>query len=207
MKSTGSCGGPRTSIARTSNGRCKRPARKGQKFELHYGNMTDTGSLSRILAQLRAVRGLQPRGAEPCSHFLRRAGKHGERRRAGRAASPGVDPAIARPRRGSTRRPPRSFSAKWRRSRKARRRPFTRARPMPSPSSTGSGLRRIIGRRTDMHASNGILFNHESPRRGENFVTRKITYSLAQNPRRSPRDACPGQSRFAARLGLRPRLR
>ena len=31
-----------------------------------------------------------------------------------------------------------------------------------------------------MHASNGILFNHESPRRGENFVTRKITYSLAR---------------------------
>jgi GDPmannose 4,6-dehydratase len=30
-----------------------------------------------------------------------------------------------------------------------------------------------------LHASNGILFNHESPRRGENFVTRKITYSLA----------------------------
>jgi len=28
-------------------------------------------------------------------------------------------------------------------------------------------------------ASNGILFNHESPRRGENFVTRKITMSLA----------------------------
>ena len=26
-----------------------------------------------------------------------------------------------------------------------------------------------------MHASNGILFNHESERRGENFVTRKIT--------------------------------
>jgi GDPmannose 4,6-dehydratase len=31
-----------------------------------------------------------------------------------------------------------------------------------------------------MHASNGILFNHESPRRGENFVTRKITLTLAQ---------------------------
>jgi GDPmannose 4,6-dehydratase len=26
-----------------------------------------------------------------------------------------------------------------------------------------------------LHASNGILFNHESPRRGETFVTRKIT--------------------------------
>ncbi|HEY8739516.1 MAG TPA: GDP-mannose 4,6-dehydratase [Candidatus Dormibacteraeota bacterium] len=30
-----------------------------------------------------------------------------------------------------------------------------------------------------MHASSGILFNHESPRRGENFVTRKITRGLA----------------------------
>jgi GDPmannose 4,6-dehydratase len=29
-----------------------------------------------------------------------------------------------------------------------------------------------------MHATNGILFNHESPRRGENFVTRKITLGL-----------------------------
>ena len=30
-----------------------------------------------------------------------------------------------------------------------------------------------------IHASNGILFNHESPRRGETFVTRKITMALA----------------------------
>ena len=31
----------------------------------------------------------------------------------------------------------------------------------------------------DVHASNGIMFNHESPRRGETFVTRKITRALA----------------------------
>jgi GDPmannose 4,6-dehydratase len=31
----------------------------------------------------------------------------------------------------------------------------------------------------DMFACNGILFNHESPRRGETFVTRKITRALA----------------------------
>lgn len=30
-----------------------------------------------------------------------------------------------------------------------------------------------------MHASNGILFNHESPRRGEGFVSRKITRAVA----------------------------
>ena len=31
-----------------------------------------------------------------------------------------------------------------------------------------------------MFACNGILFNHESPRRGETFVTRKITIALAK---------------------------
>lgn len=32
----------------------------------------------------------------------------------------------------------------------------------------------------NMHASNGVLFNHESPRRGETFVTRKITRGIAR---------------------------
>ena len=32
----------------------------------------------------------------------------------------------------------------------------------------------------DLHASSGILFNHESPRRGLEFVTRKITHGVAQ---------------------------
>ena len=31
-----------------------------------------------------------------------------------------------------------------------------------------------------LHASSGILFNHESPRRGENFVTRKVTRGIGQ---------------------------
>lgn len=31
-----------------------------------------------------------------------------------------------------------------------------------------------------MHASNGILFNHESPRRGRNFVSKKITQAVAR---------------------------
>jgi sugar/nucleoside kinase (ribokinase family) len=39
------------------------------------------------------------------------------------------------------------------------------------------------------HASNGILFNHESPIRGETFVTRKITRGVAAIARRRPRAA------------------
>jgi GDPmannose 4,6-dehydratase len=32
----------------------------------------------------------------------------------------------------------------------------------------------------NLHASSGILFNHESPRRGLEFVTRKVTHSVAR---------------------------
>ena len=58
-----------------------------------------------------------------------------------------------------------------------------------------------------LFACNGILFNHESPLRGETFVTRKVTRGLARikvGPRRLP---VPRQSRCVARLGSRARLR
>ena len=45
---------------------------------------------------------------------------------------------------------------------------------MAWPSSFHIGPQLTIG-----HANNGILFNHESPRRGETFVTRKITRAVA----------------------------
>jgi GDPmannose 4,6-dehydratase len=40
-------------------------------------------------------------------------------------------------------------------------------------------MTRIYREGYGVHASNGILFNHESPRRGETFVTRKITRGIA----------------------------
>lgn len=44
----------------------------------------------------------------------------------------------------------------------------------------GYHMTRTYRRSYDMHASNGILFNHESPLRGQEFVTRKITMGLAR---------------------------
>ena len=44
------------------------------------------------------------------------------------------------------------------------------------PSSTTRNYREAYG----LFAVNGILFNHESPRRGETFVTRKITRAVAR---------------------------
>ena len=57
-----------------------------------------------------------------------------------------------------------------------------------------------------MYASNGILFNHESPLRGETFVTRKITRAVARIELASGQ-AVSRQPRRQARLGPRPRLR
>lgn len=53
----------------------------------------------------------------------------------------------------------------------------------PSPSSPLlSSLHQVINYREayNMYATNGILFNHESPRRGPTFVTRKVTRAVAR---------------------------
>ena len=42
------------------------------------------------------------------------------------------------------------------------------------------GLQKTTVEAYDMFACNGILFNHESPRRGETFVTRKITRAVSK---------------------------
>ena len=52
-----------------------------------------------------------------------------------------------------------------------------------------------------LFACNGILFNHESPLRGETFVSRKITRALDSDPGRSAGDPASRQPRLAARLG------
>jgi GDPmannose 4,6-dehydratase len=41
-------------------------------------------------------------------------------------------------------------------------------------------MTRVYRNAYGIHASSGILFNHESPRRGETFVTRKITMAAAR---------------------------
>jgi len=45
-----------------------------------------------------------------------------------------------------------------------------------------------------LHACNGILFNHESPRRGETFVTRKITRAATRIKLGLQDKTCHGQA-------------
>ncbi len=56
--------------------------------------------------------------------------------------------------------------------------PFKPKSPYGVAKLYGYEIARIYRESYDMFIVNGILFNHESPRRGENFVTRKITIGL-----------------------------
>lgn len=57
---------------------------------------------------------------------------------------------------------------------------FMPASPYAAAKLCSHHLVRIYRDSYDMFACSGILFNHESPRRGENFVTRKITKAAAR---------------------------
>ncbi len=58
-----------------------------------------------------------------------------------------------------------------------------------------------------LFAVSGILFNHESPRRGLEFVTRKITRRRGADQAGARRGASAGEPGGSARLGVRRRLR
>lgn len=58
--------------------------------------------------------------------------------------------------------------------------PFHPRSPYACAKAYAYHLTRNYREAYDMFAVNGILFNHESPRRGENFVTRKITIGISR---------------------------
>lgn len=57
--------------------------------------------------------------------------------------------------------------------------PFQPISPYAVAKQFGYSITRTYREAYGLHASNGIMFNHESPLRGEDFVTRKITKAVA----------------------------
>lgn len=156
-----------------------RAQRQGKTFELHYGNLSDTSSLQRVIAL-----------SNPMEVYNLAAQSHvgvsfEEPEYTTDIDATGVLRLLESIRYSGTE--CRFYQASTSEL-------FGRAEQVPQnettpfhPQST-YGVAKLYGfwivrhyrEVYKMHASNGIFFNHESPRRGENFVTRKITYSIAR---------------------------
>ena len=93
------------------------------------------------------------------------------------------------------------------RCRRPRRPRSTRGARTGWPRCTATGSRSTTARATGCSACPGILFNHESPRRGKEFVTRKVTDAVARIKLGLPEGAAARQPGRQAGLGVRRRLR
>jgi len=70
--------------------------------------------------------------------------------------------------------------------------PFEPVSPYAIAKQYAHSMTAFYRRGYGLHASNGILFNHESPRRGFNFVTRKITATLSRISQGADETLCLG---------------
>jgi GDPmannose 4,6-dehydratase len=165
----------RSRIERTRAG----ALREGRVFELHYGDLSDSASLARAVAAVRpdelynlagqshvAVSFQQPEyTADVCGTGVLRLLE------ALRASSPATRfyQASTSELFGAAEQSPQDELT-----------PFRPRSPYAVAKLYGHFIAKSYREGYGLHASCGILFNHESPRRGENFVTRKITLGLAQ---------------------------
>ena len=99
---------------------------------------------------------------------------------------PSASPACSTPsasstrRSASTRRARARCSARCRRCRRPRRTPFYPRSPYGVAKVYGHWITVNYRESYGLHASSGILFNHESPRRGLEFLPRKVSHGVAK---------------------------
>jgi GDPmannose 4,6-dehydratase len=151
----------------------------GKVYELHYGDMGDSSSLNRIVAQVRPteVYNLAAQSHVAVSfeqpEYTADVDGTGVLRLLEALRSNRID---ARFYQASTS----ELYGKVEETPQTESTPFRPRSPYAVAKAYAFWIVRTYREAYGMHASNGILFNHESPRRGENFVSRKVTLGLAQ---------------------------
>jgi GDPmannose 4,6-dehydratase len=151
----------------------------GKVYELHYGDMGDSSSLNRIVAQVRPteVYNLAAQSHVAVSfeqpEYTADVDGTGVLRLLEALRSNQVD---ARFYQASTS----ELYGKVEETPQTETTPFHPRSPYAVAKAYAFWVVKSYREAYGMHASNGILFNHESPRRGENFASRKVTLGLAQ---------------------------
>ena len=178
--------------------------------ELVPGDLADLPSLVAALELVAAGRGLQPGGDLVRGVELLAGRVDGEHDGAGRAADARGDPHG----RGTQDNPIRFYQAsssemfgKVRETPQNEMTPFHPRSPYGCAKVFGHDITVNYRESYGLFACSGILFNHEGPRRGIEFVTRKVTNAAAEDQARPAARAGDGNAGHQARLGLRRRLR
>jgi GDPmannose 4,6-dehydratase len=152
---------------------------EGRVYELHYGDLGDSSSLNRIVAQVRPteVYNLAAQSHVAVSfeqpEYTADVDGTGVLRLLEALRSNKLD---ARFYQASTS----ELYGKAEQVPQTEDTPFHPRSPYAVAKAYAFWIVRNYREAYGMHASNGILFNHESPRRGENFVSRKVTLGLAE---------------------------
>ena len=184
------------------------PHESDRRLKLCYGDLADASSLQRVHhARGAAGRGLQPRRAVAREGLVRGPRVHGRRHRPGHARLLGRSASSACTTCRFYQASSSELYGKVVETPQNETTPFWPRSPYAAAKAYAFHITRNYRESYGMFAVNGILFNHESPRRGETFVTRKISRAAAKHQARPARPALPGQPRREARLGLRRRLR
>ena len=159
---------------------CKRPEVPIGEIQLHYGDMTDTPSLSRLMSTIRPdeVYNLAAQSHVGISfktpEYTGQADAMGALRILEAIMSTGLldtcryYQASTSELYGQVKEVPQNETT-----------PFHPCSPYAVAKLYAHWITINYREAFGLYALNGIMFNHESPRRGENFVTRKITLSLA----------------------------
>ena len=150
----------------------------GKVYELHYGDMGDSSSLNRILAETRPTEVYNLAAQSHVAVSFQQPEYTGDVDATGvlrLLESIRVNALDARFYQASTS----ELYGEVVETPQTETTPFHPRSPYAVAKLYGYWIVRNYRESYGMHASNGILFNHESERRGESFVTRKITLGLA----------------------------
>jgi GDPmannose 4,6-dehydratase len=151
------------------------------KIQLHYGDMTDSSSINRLLAEIRPdeVFNLAAQSHVAVSfetpEYTGQSDAIGVLRILDAIKALGLQ-STCRFYQASTS----EMFGKVQETPQTEKTPFYPRSPYGAAKLYGHWITINYREAYNIFACSGILFNHESPRRGENFVTRKITLSLAK---------------------------